>query len=103
MGPRQRPPPKRGRRGRGGGGRGGRGSRRPGEEGEEEEEEEEDEGSDGGGGGGAERFEDDNWASVVDGGADERLLGRNEKEVMAKKKGKKAGYFSDESGDEDDE
>ncbi|XP_015946710.1 U11/U12 small nuclear ribonucleoprotein 31 kDa protein [Arachis duranensis] len=99
LGPRQRPPPKRGRRGGGGAmGRGGRGSRR--REEDDDDDDDDDEGSDGGGGG-ADRFEDDNWASVVDGGADERLLGRNEK-VVAKKKEKKAGYFSDES-DEGDE
>ncbi|RDY01372.1 U11/U12 small nuclear ribonucleoprotein 31 kDa protein, partial [Mucuna pruriens] len=50
----------------------------------------------------ADRFEDDNWASVVDDGADERLLAGNVDDAVAvKKKKKKAGYFSDES-DEDD-
>lgn len=85
LGPRERPEPKRGRRG-GGGGR--NGFRRA--------EDVVDDGSDGG-----DRFEDDNWASVVDDGADERLLGRNEKAV-AKKKTRKAGYFSDESDDDEE-
>lgn len=45
---------------------------------------------------------DENWASVVDSDADERLL-RNEEERGSGKMGKrkKVGYFSDESGDED--
>ncbi|KAE9593924.1 putative transcription factor interactor and regulator CCHC(Zn) family [Lupinus albus] len=100
LGPRERPAPKRVRRGggrgggSGGGGGGGRGFRRNDDDDDDEEEEEE-------GGRGGERFEDDNWASVVDDKADERLLERNEKVVV--KKGKKIGYFSDESGDEDDE
>ncbi|OIV95479.1 hypothetical protein TanjilG_23922 [Lupinus angustifolius] len=93
LGPRERPAPKRVRRGGGrGGGSGGRGFQRNEEDDEEEEEEDVR---------GGERFEDDNWASVVDDKADERLLERNEKVVA--KKGKKVGYFSDESGDEDDE
>lgn len=86
LGPRERPIPKRERRGGGGGGSGS-GLRRT---------EEDDDGSDGG-----DRFEDDNWASIVDDGADERLLKGNEK-VAEKKKTKMASYFSDESGDEDD-
>ncbi|XP_022134360.1 U11/U12 small nuclear ribonucleoprotein 31 kDa protein [Momordica charantia] len=77
LGPRERPEPKRGRRG-------GVGARH-----------EEDWGSDGG-----EGFEDDNWASVVDGDADQRLLTGGEN-VAERKKGKKASYFSDES-DEDE-
>ncbi|XP_028789609.1 U11/U12 small nuclear ribonucleoprotein 31 kDa protein-like [Neltuma alba] len=85
LGPRQRPVPKRERHGSGGGGGGGY-----------QRAEEDDDGSDGG-----DRFEDDNWASIVDNGADERLLTGNEK-VVEKKKAKKASYFSDESGDEDD-
>ncbi|XP_054811863.1 U11/U12 small nuclear ribonucleoprotein 31 kDa protein-like [Prosopis cineraria] len=87
LGPRERPIPKRERRGGGGGGGGG-GYRRT--------EEDDDDGSDGG-----DRFADDNWASIVDNGADERLLTGNDK-VVEKKKAKKASYFSDESGDEDD-
>ncbi|KAE8637142.1 hypothetical protein CSA_011812 [Cucumis sativus] len=47
-----------------------------------------------------EGFEDDNWASVVDGDADQRLLTGVEN-IVEKKKEKKASYFSDES-DEDD-
>lgn len=86
LGPRERPVPKRERCG-GGGGRGG---------GYRQTVEDDDDGSDGG-----DRFEDDNWASIVDNGADERLLTGNEK-VVEKKKAKKASYFSDESGDEDD-
>ncbi|XP_057979222.1 U11/U12 small nuclear ribonucleoprotein 31 kDa protein [Malania oleifera] len=87
LGPRERPAPKRGRRGGGGGG----GGRRDEEEAEEEDEEE------------GEGFEEDNWASVVDRGADERLL-RSEEGTGERKKGKKerkASYFSDES--EEDE
>ncbi|KAJ8759095.1 hypothetical protein K2173_004101 [Erythroxylum novogranatense] len=47
-------------------------------------------------------FEEDNWASVVDGGADERLLRGGEGKTLKQKK-KKANYFSDESdsGEED--
>ncbi|KAK9282826.1 hypothetical protein L1049_011049 [Liquidambar formosana] len=90
LGPRERPePPKRGRKGQGGG------AVRRGEEDDE----------DGGGGSdGGEGFEDDNWASVVDNGADERLLrGSEEVVVEVKKKGKrerKVSYFSDESDEE---
>ncbi|KAK7401414.1 hypothetical protein VNO78_12865 [Psophocarpus tetragonolobus] len=55
--------------------------------------------------GGADRFEDDNWASVVDDGAGERLMaGNQDNDVVAPKgvkKKKKAGYFSDESDDDD--
>ncbi|XP_050919940.1 U11/U12 small nuclear ribonucleoprotein 31 kDa protein [Lathyrus oleraceus] len=70
------------------------------EEGDEEEEE--------GGQIAAEKF-DDNWASVVDDEAGERLLGRNINDDegldnnKTKKKGKKAGYFSDESDHDDDD
>ncbi|XP_027161611.1 U11/U12 small nuclear ribonucleoprotein 31 kDa protein [Coffea eugenioides] len=89
LGPRERPAPsKKGRRD--GGGSGGGWGRR---EVEEEEEEQE-----------MALFETDNWASVVDKGAEDRLL-RGEEEVRKKKKKKKEkrkGYFSDES-DEDDE
>ncbi|KAI5420724.1 hypothetical protein KIW84_044517 [Lathyrus oleraceus] len=52
---------------------------------------------------------DDNWASVVDDEAGERLLGRNRNDDegldnnKTKKKGKKAGYFSDESDHDDDD
>ncbi|XP_027342851.1 U11/U12 small nuclear ribonucleoprotein 31 kDa protein [Abrus precatorius] len=91
LGPRQRPQPKRGRRGLG----------------RDNGDDEGGESEGGGDGGGGERFEDDNWASVVDDGADERLLARNyDVEAVGatkkKKKGKKAGYFSDESDDDDD-
>ncbi|KAI9111321.1 hypothetical protein K1719_017733 [Acacia pycnantha] len=79
LGPRERPVPKRERR-----------------VGGYQRTEEDDDGSDGG-----DQFEDDNWASIVDNGVDERLLAGNEKAV-GKKKAKKASYFSDESGDEDD-
>lgn len=84
LGPRERPLPKKGRRGGGGGGGGGYGG---------------DEGGD-------DVFEEDNWASVVDDGADERLL-RREAEEREKGKEKrerdrkKASYFSDESDEED--
>ncbi|KAL5569398.1 hypothetical protein UlMin_025973 [Ulmus minor] len=82
LGARERPAPKRERRG--------------GYSKKKKEEEEENEGSDGG-----EAFEDDNWASVVDGGADERLLKGGDGDLENRKKMKKASYFSDESdGDE---
>ncbi|XP_023549591.1 U11/U12 small nuclear ribonucleoprotein 31 kDa protein [Cucurbita pepo subsp. pepo] len=77
LGPRERPEPKRVRKG-------GVGARH-----------EEDWGSDDG-----EGFEDDNWASVVDGDADQRLLTSSEN-VVEKKKAKKASYFSDESGEDE--
>ncbi|XP_050919952.1 U11/U12 small nuclear ribonucleoprotein 31 kDa protein [Lathyrus oleraceus] len=70
------------------------------EEGDEEEEE--------GGQITAEQF-DDNWASVVDDEAGERLLGRNRNDDegldnnKTKKIGKKAGYFIDESDHDDDD
>ncbi|KAI5420697.1 hypothetical protein KIW84_044501 [Lathyrus oleraceus] len=57
---------------------------------------------------GGDLFED-NWASVVDDEAGERLLGRNRNDDegldnnKTKKKGKKAGYFSDESDHDDDD
>ncbi|PON78587.1 Splicing factor-like protein [Parasponia andersonii] len=97
LGPRERPPPPPPKRGR----RGGEYSKR------------EDVNEAGSSDGGGEVFEDDNWASVVDSGADERLWkggsgcdgdgdgngcgGEEEKRKM-----KKVSYFSDESGDEDD-
>lgn len=88
LGPRERPAPSKKER-RDGVGSGGGWERR---EVEEEEEEEE-----------VGMFETDNWASVVDKGAEDRLL-RGEEEVRKKKKEKekRKGYFSDES-DEDDE
>ncbi|OVA06950.1 RNA recognition motif domain [Macleaya cordata] len=90
LGPRERPEPKRVRRGQGGSGFGRlRGNDDYAADGDE---------SDVG-----ERFEDDNWASVVDTrGVDERLVKENEK-VMEKKvkKEKKSSYFSDESGDDE--
>lgn len=52
-------------------------------------------------------FEEENWASAVDGGANERLLKRKEEEEGVKmrsqrgKREKKASYFSDESEEED--
>ncbi|KAK3227382.1 hypothetical protein Dsin_007244 [Dipteronia sinensis] len=47
------------------------------------------------------KFDDGNWASVVDGGAQERLiLGVNESEEK-RKKVKRVSYFSDESDEED--
>ncbi|XP_010243258.1 PREDICTED: U11/U12 small nuclear ribonucleoprotein 31 kDa protein isoform X2 [Nelumbo nucifera] len=89
LGPRERPAPKRLRRAQdgSGSGRGGMGH----DDGDDE--------SDGG-----ERFEDDNWASVVDTrGAGDRLIKENERiaEKKMMKKEKKTSYFSDES-DEDD-
>lgn len=97
LGPREHPQPsKRGRReGRGGGGSGYRRSK------------EEEWGGDDDETGGDEVFEDDNWASVVDNGADERLLGgRDASQDEGRKKGKKEkakkpSYFSDESDKEE--
>ncbi|KAK9913175.1 hypothetical protein M0R45_036999 [Rubus argutus] len=87
-GPRERPPQKKGRRGGGGGGGGG--EARVDNELEWES--------------GGETFEDDNWASVVDGGAGQRLLLSDElEEEKKRKKIKKAGYFSDESDHDDEE
>ncbi|KAL3732014.1 hypothetical protein ACJRO7_028803 [Eucalyptus globulus] len=95
LGPRERPAPKKGRRG--GGGReewGGAGA-----------------GGGGGHGGGGddegEVFEEENWASVVDDGADERLLRREreereERERVKERREKKVSYFSDESDEEDE-
>ncbi|KAG5533148.1 hypothetical protein RHGRI_027387 [Rhododendron griersonianum] len=58
---------------------------------EEDEEEEE----------GGEVFDDDNWASVVDIGADERFLMRKREEGGKRKRDgkreRRSGYFSDES------
>ncbi|KAI5420622.1 hypothetical protein KIW84_044444 [Lathyrus oleraceus] len=94
LGPRPRPQPKKPRRGFSG-----LRDRDGEEEGDEEEE---------GGQIAAEQF-DDNWASVVDDEAGERLLGRNRNDDegldnnKTKKKGKKAGYFSDESDHDDDD
>ncbi|KAK6933422.1 Zinc finger, CCHC-type [Dillenia turbinata] len=93
LGPRERPVPK---RRRGGSGGGGVGERKYGRERKDEMEEEE------------EReivFEDDNWASVVDDRADERLMMREISERGDKIKGKnnekRLSYFSDESDDDD--
>lgn len=49
-------------------------------------------------------FDDENWASVVDSGADQRLLtmGESDGDKKKTKKSKKTSYFSDESGDEDE-
>ena len=90
LGPRERPPERKPRR------------ERRGNWGKENEAADEAMGSDEGGGG--ERFEEDNWASVVDGGADDRLLegGGGDGGASEKKRARKASYFSDESGDEDD-
>ncbi|GAU16425.1 hypothetical protein TSUD_117740 [Trifolium subterraneum] len=96
LGPRERPQPKKPRRGFGGF------KDRVGEEEEDDEEEEE--------GGG--RFDEDNWASAVDNGVCERLLGMNENDDEAlndkkrkkkKKKGKISGYFSGDSDHDDDD
>ncbi|XP_059307571.1 U11/U12 small nuclear ribonucleoprotein 31 kDa protein isoform X3 [Lycium ferocissimum] len=47
-------------------------------------------------------FDDDNWASVVDRGAEERLLKGDNEEFKKEKRGeKRKGYFSDESDEED--
>jgi len=95
LGSRPRPQPKKPRRGFSG-----LRDRDGEEEGDEEEEE--------GGQIAAEQF-DDNWASVVDDEAGERFLGRNRNDDegldnnKTKKKGKKAGYFRDESDHDDDD
>ncbi|KAI3997116.1 hypothetical protein MKX01_008960 [Papaver californicum] len=94
LGNRERPVPK---RVRGGGGGGGNGFLRLGNGGGEEDEDEN-------GGSGGERFEDDNWASVVDTrGVEERLKKEEEMGLVGKKakRVKKSSYFSDESGDDD--
>ncbi|KAM1230951.1 hypothetical protein ACFX2I_041055 [Malus domestica] len=87
--PREQPLSKRVRRGGGGGGNGN------GDRVARVDEEEYDSGG--------EKFEDDNWASVLDDVANLRLrLGADaEAEEKKKKVLKKAGYFSDESDDED--
>ncbi|CAI9091162.1 OLC1v1026114C1 [Oldenlandia corymbosa var. corymbosa] len=91
LGPRERPAPsKRGRREVGDGGTGA--GRREGRGGEEVLEDEEEEMG---------FFEADDWASVVDKEAEDRLL-RADEGVKKHKKEKRRGYFSDES-DEDDE
>jgi U11/U12 small nuclear ribonucleoprotein SNRNP31 len=94
LGPRARPQPKKPRRGFGG--------FRDREDDDDDEEE--------GGRIGAAQFEEDDWASAVDNGAGERLLGMdgNDDEAMddkrkKKKKGKRSGYFSDESDHDDDD
>ncbi|XP_016550317.2 U11/U12 small nuclear ribonucleoprotein 31 kDa protein [Capsicum annuum] len=98
LGPRERPEPsKKGRRGGGGGGGkgvgGGTGRGRGGNWDEEEGDDEEAAGA---------RFDDDNWASVVDRGVEERLLkGENEEFKKEKTREKRKGYFSDESDEED--
>ncbi|XP_006361687.1 U11/U12 small nuclear ribonucleoprotein 31 kDa protein [Solanum tuberosum] len=99
LGPRERPePPKKGRRGGGGGGGGGGKGGDEGRGGEWEDDEEEEEADDEGGA----RFDDDNWASVVDRGAEERLLkGDNDEFKKEARKDKRKGYFSDESDEED--
>lgn len=88
LGPRERPEPSKKSR---------RGGFQKGVQGEWEEEEED---------GGAEVFEDDNWASVVDTGVDQRLMTREKEETWKRKKKdgkreKKLSYFSDESDNDD--
>ncbi|KAJ0046690.1 hypothetical protein Pint_05979 [Pistacia integerrima] len=46
-------------------------------------------------------FDDGNWASVVDDGAQERLIMGEEETEEKKKKVKRVSYFSDESGEDD--
>ncbi|CAN1139715.1 U11/U12 small nuclear ribonucleoprotein 31 kDa protein [Linum perenne] len=91
LGPRERPVPKRTRRGGGGGG-----GKKVVDTAAEDEEGVND------GGDEQQMFEEENWASVVDGRADERLLiGDEDGNVAGKKKVKKASYFSDESEEDD--
>ncbi|CAN1149188.1 U11/U12 small nuclear ribonucleoprotein 31 kDa protein [Linum perenne] len=90
LGQRERPVPKRTRRGGGGGGK------KVVETAAEDEEGVND------GGDEQQMFEEENWASVVDGRADERLLiGDEDGNGAGKKKVKKASYFSDESEEDD--
>ncbi|EOY18810.1 hypothetical protein QUC31_006344 [Theobroma cacao] len=84
LGPRERPVPKKGRRGCGGGER------------REDNGDWADEESDGGDG-----FEEENWASVVDGAAEERLRKAEMVEEKKKKVTRKVSYFSDESDEEE--
>lgn len=85
LGSRERPVQKKGRRG-------GDGGEKKEDAGDWREEE-----SDGG-----EGFEEENWASVVDGEAEERLRkAEMEEEKKKKKVAKKASYFSDESDEEE--
>lgn len=85
LGPRERPVLKKGRRGGGGGEK-----REHGGDWRDEESE------------GGEGFEEENWASVVDGAAEERLRKVEMVEEKKKKKVKrKASYFSDESDEEE--
>ncbi|KAJ0045373.1 hypothetical protein Pint_05987 [Pistacia integerrima] len=46
-------------------------------------------------------FDDGNWASVVDNGAQERLIMGEEETEEKKEKVKRVSYFSDESGEDD--
>ncbi|KAE8666359.1 Zinc finger CCHC-type and RNA-binding motif-containing protein 1 [Hibiscus syriacus] len=85
LGPRERPVPKKGRRGCGVGVE----KREDGGDWGDEESE------------GGEGFEEDNWASVVDGAAEERLRKVEMAEEKKKKMTRKASYFSDESDEED--
>lgn len=91
LGPRDRPAPsKKSRRG-GGGGRGGGAGR-----GAEASWHSDDEDA-------AAAFEDDRWASVVDTrGDEEKAAGKELGSAKAVRKEKKKGYFSDESGEDDD-
>ncbi|KAK6233939.1 hypothetical protein QUC31_006345 [Theobroma cacao] len=84
LGPRERPVSKKGRRGCGGGER------------REDNGDWSDEELDGGVG-----FEEENWASVVDGSAEERLRKAEMVEEKKKKVARKASYFSDESDEEE--
>ncbi|OMO65556.1 hypothetical protein CCACVL1_21493 [Corchorus capsularis] len=84
LGPRERPVPKKGRRGGGG------------EDRKEVGDDWADDESDNG-----EGFEEENWASVVDGAAEERLRKADMVEEKKKKVARKASYFSDESDEED--
>jgi U11/U12 small nuclear ribonucleoprotein 31 kDa protein len=88
LGPRERPAPsKKSRRGTGGGG-GGRGPEVSWYSDDED---------------AAAAFEDDRWASVVDTrGDDEKAAGKDVGRAKAGRKEKKKGYFSDESGEDDD-
>ncbi|OMO59428.1 hypothetical protein COLO4_34224 [Corchorus olitorius] len=84
LGPRERPVPKKGRRGV------------VGEDRKEGGDDWADDESDNG-----EGFEEENWASVVDGAAEERLRKADMVEEKKKKVARKASYFSDESDEED--
>ncbi|KAJ1290699.1 hypothetical protein BS78_02G265400 [Paspalum vaginatum] len=91
LGPRERPAPsKKSRRGGAGGGRGGGGAAWRSDDDDDD-------------AAAAAAFEDDRWASVVDTrGEEEKAAGKEAGKAKAARKEKRKGYFSDESGEDDD-